>query len=211
MTLLPFLTAQDVRAAAPRVAAHLRTTGVLGHPTETVYGLGGGTREADLDALFALKGRADDKPVLLLVSGRRMAEDYVAFPPAAAGIAAACWPGPLTLVLPAKASVPGRLRGASGGVGVRWTSHERIAELIAMLGHPITSTSANQPGGAPAARARDVESAFPGANLLVLDGGLLPDSAPSTVVDCTGPSPRVVREGALSLTDLRQRAGQWVP
>ena len=145
MNTLPLFTAADVQAAAPRVREHLAAGKVLAHPTETIYGLGGRATESDLEALFALKGRGDDKPVLLLVSGRHMAEEFgVSFTAAASGLASACWPGPLTLVLPASGDVPKRLRGASGGVGVRWTSHERMADLIATLGHQIGRASCRE-------------------------------------------------------------------
>src|SRR5574341_1910036 len=101
MTVVPFHTAGQVRQAIPTVAAHLRSGGVLAYPTETVYGFGSRPTEADVAALAALKGRPRDKPFLLLVASRRMVEAQgLRFTEAAAALADAFWPGPLTLRRP---------------------------------------------------------------------------------------------------------------
>jgi L-threonylcarbamoyladenylate synthase len=215
MTVLPFVTVDDRRHAAPRVAEHLRGGGLLAYPTETVYGLGSRAVAADVAALNGLKGRAAGKPFLLLIAHRRMAEAAgLRFSPAANALANACWPGPLTLILPG-GGLPDALRGPEGGIAVRWTSHQGMAELIAHLGEPLTSTSANRPGGptAPGVGALvDLFGAAVGAGrLLVLDGGVLGNVPPSTVVDCTGPSPRIVREGAIPRAELHQRVGRLAP
>src|SRR5690242_5933113 len=98
MRVLPFQSAADVHAAATSVRTHLDAVGVLAHPTETVYGVGGRATREGLAALFELKGREADRPVLLLVASRRMAEDVgLIFAPAATALADAFWPGPLTL------------------------------------------------------------------------------------------------------------------
>jgi L-threonylcarbamoyladenylate synthase len=122
----------------------------------------------------------------------------------------------LTLVLPGGSGrLPDLLRGPEGGIAVRWTSHTRMALLIAALGEPLTSTSANLPGSSPApgvdAILRDFAPAVAAGQLLVLDGGVLGNRPPSTVVDCTSPAPRVVRAGAISLTELRAGAGMLAP
>jgi len=217
MSALPFATESDARAAAPRVREHLRGGGLLAYPTETVYGLGSRPVEADVLALAALKGRARDKPFLLLVASREMAEAQgLAFNESARALARAFWPGPLTLVLPGGSGrLPDLLRGPEGGIAVRWTSHTRMAVLIAALGEPLTSTSANLPGSPPApgvdAILRDFAAAVTSGRLLVLDGGVLGNRPPSTVVDCTGALPRVVRSGAISLAELRAGAGMHAP
>ena len=104
-------------------------------------------------------------------------------------------------------TLPEILRGPEGGVAVRWTSHPGASRIVAMLGSPITSTSANRPREEPAADGPEVEAAFPEAvasgSLLILDAGKLVASAPSTVVDCTGAVPQLVREGAVRLDALR--------
>ena len=217
MRAIPFRSDEEVAAALPRVIAHLSAGGLLAYPTETVYGLGSRARAADVQALAALKGRRRDKPFLLLVADRAMAEAQgLAFNDAASALARAFWPGPLSLVLPGGSGrLPDTLRGPEGGIAVRWTSHRGMARLVRELGEPVTSTSANLPGGSPAPGAeailRDFAATVDTGALLVLDGGVLGNSPPSTVVDCTQPSPRLIREGALTLAELRRAAGRLAP
>ena len=117
MSPLAFRTDAEVQTAIPQVVAHLGRGGLLGYPTETVYGLGSRAVAADVAALNALKGRAAGKPFLLLVSDRQMAEAQgLAFNAAADALARAFWPGPLTLVLPGGSGrLPDLLRGPEGG------------------------------------------------------------------------------------------------
>ena len=217
MNPVPFRTVDEVTAAIPIVAEHLSTGGLLGYPTETVYGLGSRAVQQDVAALAALKGRAPGKPFLLLISDRKMAEGQgLAFNASADALARAFWPGPLTLVLPGGSGrLPDLLRGPEGGIAVRWTSHTGIARLVAALAAPLTSTSANIPGSQPAPGAaaivRDFREAVDAGRLLVLDGGVLGNRPPSTVVDCTQPGARLVREGAVTLGELRRAAGRLAP
>ncbi|HLQ21908.1 MAG TPA: L-threonylcarbamoyladenylate synthase [Gemmatimonadales bacterium] len=217
MTTLPFGSADQVAAAVPAIRAHLAKGGLLAYPTETVYGLGSRPLAQDIARLASLKGRAPGKPFLLLVTGRRMAEDYgLGFSPAADALAEAFWPGPLTLVLPGgEGKLPDLLRGPEGGIAVRHTSHPGVAALTGALRYPITSTSANRPGGPPAPGAAGVLDDFRGpveqGLLLVLDGGVLGNVPPSTLVDCTAPAPRLVREGAIPRAELRRRVGRFAP
>ena len=98
---------------------------------------------------------------------------------------------------------------------MRWTSHHAIAKLVAALGGPLTSTSANLPGQPPgpgaAAITRDFAGPVEKGTLLVLDGGVLGNRPPSTVVDCTRPRPQIVREGTLSVHELRRAVGRLAP
>jgi len=214
---VPFQSDSEIAAAIPRVVKHLAQGGLLAYPTETVYGLGSRAVQADVGSLAALKGRAASKPFLLLISDRSMAESHgLAFNASADALARAFWPGPLTLVLPGGSGrLPDLLRGPEGGIAVRWTSHQAIAQLVAALGGPLTSTSANLPGQPPgpgaAAIARDFAPAVDKGQLLVLDGGVLGNRPPSTVVDCTKPQPQIVREGTLSVHELRRAVGSLAP
>lgn len=214
---LPFRTASEQDHAVDRVARHLRADGLLGYPTETVYGLGCLPRAEALGRLARLKGRPPDKPFLLLVSSRAMAEAAgLGFNAAASALAAAFWPGPLTLVLPGgEGKLPDVLRSAGGGIAVRHTSHAGIAQLVTALDEPLTSTSANRPGGATAPGADGLVEIFREAvergELLVLDGGVLGNVPPSTLVDCTSPVPALVREGALPRAELRRAVGRLAP
>ena len=215
--ILPFRTPADVAAALEPVRAHLAAGRLLGYPTETVYGLGSAPEAAALAALAALKGRPSKKPFLLLVASRAMASGWgLAFNTAARALADAFWPGPLTLVLPGgEGRLPDQLRGVEGGIAVRHTSHPGVAALVKGLGIPITSTSANRPGGPPAPGVDGLASLFADAlargELLVLDGGVLGNVPPSTIVDCTGIMPRMVREGALPRAELRRAVGRLAP
>ncbi len=215
--ILPFRTESEVERAIPVVGAHLEQDKLLAYPTETVYGLGSSPTVPALAALSRLKGRPPDKPFLLLVSGRAMAEAWgLVMSASARALSDAFWPGPLTLVLlGGEGHLPDELRGKEGGIAVRHTSHRGIARLVAVTGRPLTSTSANRPGQ-PAApgpdRIREVfQDPIARGELLVLDGGVLGNVPPSTLVDCTGPVPLLVREGAIPRAELRRAAGSLAP
>lgn len=215
--VIPFQTEAEIGEAIPRVIRHLRAGGLLGYPTETVYGIGSLAEDDALSRLAAMKGRPEGKPFLLLVSSRTMAENQgLVFTPSADLLSQAFWPGPLTLVLAgAEGRLPDSLRGREGGIAVRHTSQSGMAELIRALGQPLTSTSANRPGGPPAPGAAHVEELFPDAvrsgALWVLEGGVLGNVPPSTLVDCTTTVPRLVREGALPRSELRRAVGRLAP
>lgn len=215
--MLPFRTPAEADRALPAVTAHLAASRILAYPTETVYGLGSAPTAAALDALSVMKGRPKDKPFLLLVSGRAMAEEWgLVFPPAARALSDAFWPGPLTLVLPGgEGRLPDALRGPEGGIAVRHTSHPLVARLVAGLGQPLTSTSANRPRQPPAPGPEAIAEVFAdevrAGDLLILDGGSLGNVPPSTVVDCTRPLPALIREGALPRAELRRAVGSLAP
>ena len=205
----PFWSPEDVEGSLRATIAHLHAGRVLGYPTETVYGFGTAVDHDSVETLVRMKSRPPSKPFLLLISSTRMIERLdLQMTPAAAALAARHWPGPLTLVLPGgDRRVPARLRGPEGGVAVRWTSHLGLQRLITAYGEPITSTSANRPGTPPAMTATEIVAQWGDAMgrgvLRVLDGGRLVPSEPSTVVDCTGRTPRVIRPGALHASVLR--------
>ena len=196
----------SAEAALGRAVDHLRDGGLIAYPTETVYGFGGGCSPATVAALAALKRRDRHSPFLLLVDPRQMPPG-LRWTPEARELARAFWPGALTLVLadPEKTFPPG-IRGATG-VAVRHTAHSIAAALVEALGEPLTSTSANAPASPPATDADEVAEALralgAGPDVPILDGGALPPSPPSTVVDCSGPVPLLVREGAIPLSRLR--------
>jgi tRNA threonylcarbamoyl adenosine modification protein (Sua5/YciO/YrdC/YwlC family) len=185
--------------------------GVLAYPTETVWGLGADARSRDaVERLRAFKGRGDDAPISILVTGVG-ALSALGFSVGAAAqrLARDFWPGPLTLVLPcAGAFAPGVARG-DGAIGVRCSPHAVAAELAQRCEDagtgPLTATSCNRTGAPPAhtrADARSVCSGDPRAR--VLAGGADAEGAPaSTVIDMTGDAPRVLRWGALSEPALR--------
>lgn len=206
----PFWSAEEIDSAIRPALVQLEEGRVLAYPTETVYGFGGAIDRDSVANLIRLKQRALGKPFLLLIDGSDMVASFdLHLPSYAAILAARHWPGPLTLVLPGgHGRVPEQLRGPEGGIAVRWTSHPAMQRLIRAHGEPITSTSANRPGVPPAMTCAEILAQWPDAiargDLLVLDGGRLTPSDPSTVVDCMGRHPRVIRPGAIPSQVLRE-------
>jgi L-threonylcarbamoyladenylate synthase len=192
-------------AAVKKAVSLLRQGGLIAFPTETYYGLGvDPLNTGALERLFAVKQRAAEKPVLVLVAG----EDQV--PVLAADIPAPCrrlmacfWPGPLTLVFPARPALPELLTGGTGTIGIRHSPHPLADRLLHAFGGPITATSANRSGAPPATTAAAVKDAFGAEVDLILDGGTTPGGAGSTLVAC-GPDQqlRCLREGKIPFADI---------
>lgn len=189
------------------VVGHLRGGGLVAYPTETVYGLGGTVDEAAVAGLRRLKERGADKPFLALVESVD-AVAGLAWTDPARELAGIFWPGPLTLVLADPLGIfPSGVRDdRTGAVGVRVSPHPLVQRLIRALGGPLTSTSLNAPGAPPArsgSEAVEVVRRLGGRDVWVLDAGTLPDAPPSTVVDCSGPEPVVLRAGTVPTERLR--------
>lgn len=207
MRVVPFGDEAAQRAALPDVIAHLRSGGLLLYPTETVFGFGGLIDLAGARALAELKSRDAAKPFILLIDRRERAPG-LEWTAAARSLADAFWPGPLTLVLRDDGAryAPG-IRSDGGGVAVRETPHAGVRLLLDALGEPLTSTSANAPGAPPARsqeEARALMRELPArANVWLLDGPA-GGAEPSTVVDCIGHRPRIVRAGAVSVERIRE-------
>jgi L-threonylcarbamoyladenylate synthase len=183
-----------------RAIEALRSGEVVVYPTETFYGMGVDALSSDaLDRLFALKGREPGKPVALIAADVRSAFELAReVSEAARRLADAFWPGPLTLVMPARDNLPGPLIGPDGGVGVRVSSHPIARALAAGLGRPITATSANLAGGQPATTLGEARNAFGAKVKVYLEGGKLTAAVPSTVVACDRNGWRILRAGAIS-------------
>lgn len=198
----------DWRAGEPdpdevvEVTRHLREGGLLAYPTETVYGFGCALRGEALERLRRLKEREPERPFLLLVPDGESVSG-LEWTAEARQLAEVFWPGALTLVLrDPRGLFPPEVRSPEGAVAVRRTPHPLARRIVEALGEPLTSTSANRPGGEPAASAEEAGEAARGAGagaaLWVVDGGRLPPSEPSTIVDCTEEgAPRLVRSGAV--------------
>jgi L-threonylcarbamoyladenylate synthase len=197
-----------VERLSRQVASVLQRSGLVAIPTETFYGLGVNPFDARaVDRLRAVKGREDAKPILVLVASINDLSAFVEqVPPAASLLIEGFWPGPLTILFPARASLPHALTAGTGLVGMRVRSCRPLCELLAHVG-PLTGTSANRAGAAPARTAEAVQQALGDAVDLIVDAGPTPGGLPSTVVD-THNSLRIVREGAIERSVIEARLHQ---
>ena len=179
----------------------------IGIPTDTVYGLAVDPfRTGATDRIFAAKRRPRDVNLPLLVSGVDQALSVsTAVPALALELMARYWPGPLTIVIPAKAGLAADLGDDDVTVGVRAPDHPVPLALCAAVG-PLATTSANRHGEPPITTAAGLDATFGDALPLVLDGGLCAGS-PSTVVDCTGEELKLLREGRIPWAELRGAGG----
>jgi L-threonylcarbamoyladenylate synthase len=190
--------AADV-AEAGRV---LRDGGLVAFPTETFYGLGANALDATaVGRVFRVKGRPADKPLLVLVDSVAMAETVAAdVPVRARRLMSRYWPGALTLILPCRA-LPLALTAGTGTIGLRVPGHAVARALVRAAGCPVTAPSANPHGGPSPCTAAEVLAGLGDRVDLVLDGGATPGGPASTLLDLTAEPPRIVRPGAVILTD----------
>jgi release factor glutamine methyltransferase len=180
-------------------ASVLRDGGIVVFPTETVYGIGAAAHSwYGPQELFDIKVRPLDKPLPWLVEDGESLDRYGdGVPRYAKRLAEEFWPGGLTLVVAASDEVNKDFRDERGAIALRSPDHEVVQELIRACGSPIATTSANTSGKPPAASFEDLEERIVAAADVVLDGGASKVGVASTVVDCTGSEPTVLREGPI--------------
>jgi L-threonylcarbamoyladenylate synthase len=180
--------------------------GVLAFRTDTFYGLGADPfNPVALRKIYALKGREDGKPLLVIISdaaitGRLMLAQSKLFE----AVATRHWPGPITLIGQARQELPEELTAGTGTIGVRLPDDEAVREFVRAMGGALTATSANPSGTVPARTALEVEDYFPTGLDLIIDTGPAPGGLPSTVLDTSGPTARLIREGAVSREELEE-------
>jgi L-threonylcarbamoyladenylate synthase len=181
-------------------AMALRRGEVVAYPTETFYGLGvNAMDELALARLRQLKGR-EEKAISVLVLGDEMIDRLCRTIPAAARkLMNRHWPGPLTIALPARAGIPAPLV-AEGCIAIRESPHPTARALVAAFGGPVTATSANLSGAAPASTPEAVEEVFDG-RCRVLHAGATPGGAPSTLVRVRGSRVEILRQGVLQIAE----------
>jgi L-threonylcarbamoyladenylate synthase len=202
----------DDASGRAEAAGVLRAGGLVAMPTDTVYGIGVALEAPDgLQRLFAVKDRPLDRAIVLLVADLAQAGSVGILSAAAQLLAERFWPGGLTLVLPQTpgARLPAALTGGAVTIGVRLPDHDCPRELALALG-PLPVTSANLSGQPDAGDASEVFAQLGSRVDLVLDGGPARGGVPSTVVDCSGELPRVLRAGAIppaALAALLNEAG----
>jgi len=194
---------EETREHAARVVA---SGGVIAFRTDTFYGLGANPRNAKaVQRIRAIKGRDDGKPILLLIAELAEVKSLTAFePPLFRVIATGLWPGPLTIVLPAIGALPNEVTAGSGSIGLRLPAHDGLRELLMTCGGVLTATSANPSGSEPATSALQVVEYFPTGIDLIIDGGVVTATQPSTVIDVTCDPPRIIREGAVTRAELEE-------
>ena len=190
----------------------LRAGGLVAFPTETVYGLGAHALDAAaVRRVFAAKGRPADNPLIVHVAAADDALQVArSLPPLARELAAAYWPGPLTLVLDARPDVPRVTTGGLATVAVRVPAHDLALRLLATAGVPVAAPSANRSGRPSPTTAQHVRDDLGDAVDLVLDGGPCAVGLESTVVDARGGVPVVLREGSVTAAELGAHRGKGI-
>jgi len=196
----PLILPADRARSIERAVALLRAGGIVGLPTDTVYGLGAHASIATaIERLYEIKGRERQKAIPVLLARTEDVTSVVsAVPEVARRLAERFWPGPVTLVLPKAPTLLDVLTGGADSVAVRVPAHAVTRRLILALGAPLATTSANLSGQREATTAQEVRQALQDRVPLILDGGRCPGGVASTVIDCTTIPPRLLRRGALA-------------
>lgn len=190
----------------------LRAGGLVAIPTETVYGLAGDASNPDtVRRIFAVKGRPENHPVIVHIATAGNLGDWAAtIPKSAAVLADACWPGPLTVLVPRAAGVLDVVTGGRPTVGVRVPAHPLTLELLGRFGGGLAAPSANRFGRVSPTTADHVRLDLGDDVDFVLDGGPCPIGVESTIVDCTVDPPQVLRPGAISAEEVAALLEQTV-
>src|SRR5215218_2354310 len=199
------LVTTDVELAGAR----LRAGGLVAIPTETVYGLAAdASSSAAVARIFEAKGRPADHPLIVHLLPAWLPDWAAAVPPAAAVLAAACWPGPLTLLLPRSPRVPDAVTGGRHAVGLRAPAHPLTEALLQRTGLAVAAPSANRFGRvSPTTAGHVVEDLGPFLDPtrdVILDGGPSPIGVESTIVDCTTDPPQLLRPGGIPTEDIER-------
>lgn len=198
-------------AALARLAAALAAGGLVGVPTETVYGLAAdATSEAGVAAIYRAKGRPARNPLIVHLADAAEARRHAEFGAAAARLAAAFWPGPLTMVLRRRAdsSVAAAATAGLDTIALRVPDMPVVAALIRALGHPIAAPSANRSGRVSPTTAADVVAELGPALAAVIDAGPCAVGVESTIVDLSGPAPKLLRPGGLPTEAIERVLGR---
>ncbi len=197
------IVADDAGGRAEAIEV-LRRGGVVALPTDTVYGIAVALDvPGGIERLFLVKRRPSDRGIVLLLDAASQAGSIGVMSPAATALADACWPGALTVVVPQRPDVPlpAVLTGGSPTIGLRVPDHDAPRALAAAVG-PLPTTSANVSGLPEARDAQEILVQLGDGVDLILDGGAARGGPPSTVVDCTGERPVVLRDGAIPVARL---------
>jgi L-threonylcarbamoyladenylate synthase len=195
-----------------RAAASLRAGGLVALPTETVYGLAAdATNAAAVARIFTIKGRPADHPLIVHLASVDEIDEWAERIPAWARLlAAAYWPGPLTLILPKRPHVLSDVTGGQDTVGLRVPAHALTREVLRLLGTGVAAPSANRFGRVSPTTIEHVQADIGdllGEGDYLLDGGPCLVGVESTIVDCTGDAPRLLRAGAVTVAMIAETTG----
>jgi L-threonylcarbamoyladenylate synthase len=182
---------------------------VVAFPTDTFYGLGADPFNlAAVSEIFRIKRRTADRPIPLLVDSVEQAVDLALNPPPLFfKLAERFWPGALTLVVPASRQIPLKVTANTGKVGLRWPLAPFVVALIAAAGRPLTGTSANLSDMESCSTADEVDCQIGDVLPLIIDGGLTRGGLASTVVEITGDTGRILRQGGVPESELKEYLG----
>jgi L-threonylcarbamoyladenylate synthase len=179
--------------------------GVIAFRTDTFYGLGADPFNASaVQRIKQLKGREEQKPILIVISDRKLLARFIDNPSATFNLLVEkFWPGPLTLIGTARVELPSDITAGTGTVGLRLPDDDEVRELVRACGGALTATSANPAHEPPSRTAQDVEDYFSKGIDLIVDGGPARTTQPSTIVDATHTEPRLIREGVIAWAAIR--------
>ncbi len=206
-------TIEDLESAGRKAAEVLGAGGLVVHPTETFYGIGGDGSTANNELLAKVKARSSAQPLILLIPDRerlRHLHPTLEWPRAADELARRFWPGPLTMVVPC-AEAPKGLLGPGGGLAVRVTPHGAVSAIFQHWNGALTSTSANVADKEPPCSLEEALLIFEGRDelamlaspVLAIDGGATAGRLASTIVSFVESPPRLLREGPIGLDELK--------
>jgi L-threonylcarbamoyladenylate synthase len=192
------LTPDNAVLVATQAWSVLRAGGLIIYPTDTIYGIGAdATNEHAVDRVYEIKEREKGKPLLILASSFEMVNLYTKpISSFAQRVLETYWPGAVTFIFPANDALPENVAGETGTIGIRIPDNQFCLELISELQKPIISTSANISGKKGGSRVDALIETFDGKVELIISAGDVDHPIPSTLVDISGPVPKVLRQGA---------------
>ncbi len=184
----------------------LKRDGVIVYPTDTFYGLGANCfSEKAIEKIYRIKKREPSKPLSLVVADLQMLEELVTdIPHVFYSIGARFWPGPLTVILKASSRLPEAILGPSRTIGVRVPALSWLRDFLREASFPLTATSANISGQAETSVIEEARRVFEGKVELIVDGGKTRGGLPSTVLDLSSGRPKILREGAIKSSSLKE-------
>lgn len=174
-------------------------------PTETFYGIGGNAMsESVVERIYKIKGRSRKKSFLLLVNNELLNQVCFWNDSRVKDLMEAFWPGPLTLILEANKALPKHLQNLNGTIAIRYSSSPVAQRLIELGNCPVIGTSANLSGMPECSTIKEVKKQFYNRVDIIIDGGNMLQNKPSTIVDCQSKTFKILRHGAINLSDLNR-------